>query len=401
MIKEKLLEPKEIINTLILILFISSFGQVASDLYLPSLPGIAQDLQVNVHWSQFTITLYMFGYSISQLIYGPLSDGLGRRVLILVGMLLGLIGSILCTISPDIWWLYAGRLLQGLGLGAGMALSRPMLRDLFSKETLAVYNSYLAIVSVVILSVGPILGGYIEYYIGWRFNFLFLSLYAFVLIIVFYLKVPETNPHLHPDHLKPAVILNNTITLISSFVFLRFTAAVFMTYAGILAWLTAAPIVLQEQAGLSPVEFGWLYVFSGLGFAVGGIINAWLVARLKIERMIFLGFFIQLIAGLFMIVTYWAGYFNVWVIIIPVTIYMVGSALIFPNASAGALSPFPKIAGTAGSIFGFLQILGGALSSALISLNKEENQLPMGIALLITAILAMWIFIITKNHNDV
>lgn len=80
---------------------------------------------------------------------------------------------------------------------------------------------------------------------------------------------------------------------------------------------------------------------------------------------------------------------------------MIGSSLIFPNASAGALSPFPKIAGTAGYIFGFLQILGGALSSALISLSKEENQPPMGIALLITAILAMWIFIITKNHNNV
>jgi DHA1 family bicyclomycin/chloramphenicol resistance-like MFS transporter/DHA1 family 2-module integral membrane pump EmrD-like MFS transporter len=193
--------------------------------------------------------------------------------------------------------LFFGRFLQGLGVGAANSLARPILRDLFEKEKLAIYNSYLAVSGVFILSIAPVLGGYIQHYAGWRYNFLFLSLYGFTIFCSYYVIVPETSQHHNKGNYKLKVILANANTLLKSPIFLRFSLCPLLTYAGILAWLTAAPIVLQDKVGLNSVQFGWLYIFSGIGFAIGAILNAKLVTRFGIDKMMELGFLCQLSAG--------------------------------------------------------------------------------------------------------
>lgn len=380
------------IGLLFITLLVSSLGQVTSDLYLPSLPSMAKSLSVDINWVQFTIAIYMVGFCISQLIYGPWSDAIGRRSPMLIGLFINFLGSLICWSSPNIYLLLLGRFIQGLGVGAGYSLARPMLRDLFEKETLAFYNSYLAISTVVILTIAPILGGYIQQYAGWRYNFLFLSIYGFLILYFFYLKTPETSKFHHQDNLKLNVILVNAKTLLKSPIFLRFSLCPLLAYAGILAWITEVPIVLQEKVGLTPVQFGWIYMFSGIGFAIGGFLNMKFVITLGIERMMNLGFLSQLIAGMLMLTFYLLGYINTTVIIIPILIFMMGSSLVFPNSSAGALTPFPKIAGTAGALFGFMQILGGAGASSLVALSHDQNQLPIAIAFIITALLSILIF---------
>ncbi|WP_419421376.1 multidrug effflux MFS transporter (plasmid) [Legionella sp. D16C41] len=382
------------ISIVVIILLVATLGQVASDLYLPSLPSIAIKLNINTSWIQMTLAIYMAGYSLSQLIYGPLSDAIGRRIPLIIGLSIAFIGGMVCYLSLEIHYLLIGRFLQGLGAGAGTSLARPILRDLFEKEKLAVYNSYLAISSVFILSAAPVLGGYIEQFLGWRYNFLFLSLYSFITLCFFYAKVSETNQHHCRDNLKLSKIINNIGCLFKSPVFLKFSLCLVLTYAGILAWLTAAPIVLQEKVGLTPVQFGWIYIFSGLGFALGGIINANYVTKFGINTMINFGFLCQFSAGLLMLLFYLLGYMNVYVIVTPIAIFMCGSSLVYPNSSAGALTPFPKIAETAGAIFGFMQILGGALSSSTIALVHHKSQLPIAIAFLITSLISILIFYI-------
>lgn len=380
------------IGLLFIILLVSSLGQVTSDLYLPSLPSMAKSLSVDINWIQFTIAIYMAGFCISQLVYGPWSDAIGRRTPLLIGLSINFIGSLICWLSPNIYLLFLGRFIQGLGVGAGYSLARPMLRDLFEKETLAVYNSYLAISTVVILTTAPILGGYIQQYAGWRYNFLFLSIYGFLILYFFYLKTPETSKFHHQDNFKIKVIIMNTKILLKNPIFLRFSLCPLLTYAGILAWITEAPIVLQEIVGLTPVQFGWLYIFSGIGFALGGFLNMKFVIKLGIERMMNIGFLSQLVAGFLMLLFYLLGYINTAVIVMPILLFMMGSSLVFPNSSAGALTPFPKIAGTAGALFGFMQILGGAGSSSLVALSHDQNQLPIAIAFIMTALLSILIF---------
>lgn len=393
---------KEIMNhnhrlhLLLIIIFISSLGQVSSDLYLPSLPNMANYFLVNSNWIQFTIAFYMSGFCMSQLVYGPWSDAVGRRLPLLAGLVINCIGSVICWLSPNIYLLFLGRLIQGLGVGAGYSLARPMLRDLFEKEILAFYNSFLAITTVVILTIAPILGGYIQQYFGWRYNFLFLSIYGFLILCLFYRKTPETSQFHHRDNFKIKVILMNTKLLLKSPIFLRYSLCPFLTYAGILAWITEVPIVLQESIGLSPVQFGWVYIFSGLGFSLGGFLNMKFVIRLGIELMMKIGVVFQLFAGILMLVFYYLEFFNTIVIVLPILFFMLGSSLVFPNSSAGALTPFPKIAGTAGALFGFMQILGGAIASSLIALTDRHDQLPIALAFIITASMSLFIFRVFK-----
>lgn len=398
MIKE--LNKKSINHTiglLIVILLISSLGQVTSDLYLPSLPNMAKSLNVDTHWIQFSIAIYMVGFSVSQLIYGPWSDAIGRRTPLLIGLSINFIGGLTCWFSPNIYMLFLGRFLQGLGVGAANSLARPILRDLFDKEKLAIYNSYLAVSAVFILSTAPVLGGYIQHYAGWRYNFLFLSLYGLLILCAYYCRVPETSQHHHKDNFKLQTVLINAKILVKNPIFLRFSLCPLLTYAGILAWLTAAPIVLQEKVGLNSVQFGWLYIFSGIGFATGSILNVKLVTRVGIDKMMELGFFCQLVAGGLMLIFYLLGYINTFVIIVPIILFMMGAGLVFPNSSAGALIPFPKIAGMAGALFGFVQILGGIISSSAIALAQDENQFPIAIAFITTALLSVLIFRVFKS----
>ncbi|STX29527.1 multidrug resistance protein, MFS superfamily [Legionella beliardensis] len=384
------------LQLLILIIFISSLGQINSDLYLPSLPNMANKLQVSTTWIQMTVVIYMVGFSVSQLVYGAWSDAIGRRKPLITGLVIVFLGSVLCCLAPTIHILLLGRFLQGLGAGAGLALTRPILRDLFENKKLAIYNSYLSISSVVVLSAAPILGGYIEHFAGWRYNFLFLSVYNFTILYLFYLKLPETSQYYHQDNFQPAIIFNNMMYLLKSNLFLKFVLPSLLTYAGILACMTALPIVLQGKVGLSPVQFGWLSILVGSGFAFGGFINARLVGIYGINAMMIFGFLSQFSAGLFMLVFYLLSYLNTWVIIIPIIIFMFGSSLVFPNSSTGALIPFPKIAGTAGAVFGFMQILGGAFASGLIAFFHDENQLPMAIAFLLTSVLSIILFYLLK-----
>lgn len=386
------------IDLLIIILLVSSLGQVTSDLYLPSLPDMAKSLDVNTPWIQFTIAIYMAGFCLSQLIYGPWSDAVGRRTPLLVGLSINFIGGLVCWFSPNIHLLFLGRFLQGLGVGAANSLARPILRDLFEKEKLAIYNSYLSVSSVFVLSTAPILGGYIQHYVGWRYNFLFLSTYGLFILFSYYSKVPETNQHHHQDNYKLKTILINAETLLKSPIFLRFSLCPLLTYAGILAWLTVAPIVLQEKVGLNSVQFGWLYIFSGIGFATGAFLNVKLVTRFGIDKMMELGFFCQLSAGGLMLFFYLLGYINTYVIIAPIILFMMGSSLVFPNSSTGALTPFPKIAGMAGALFGFVQILGGTISSSAVALTQNENQFPIAISFIIIALLSILVFRVFKSQ---
>jgi Bcr/CflA subfamily drug resistance transporter len=384
--------PPKLIFKLAVILMISSIGQVTSDLYLPSLPAMSKHLSVTTTAIQLTIAIYMIGFCLSQLIYGPLSDGIGRRKPILFGLSVSIVGGIICSVSDNIWLIYFGRFLQGLGVGSGTALARSILRDLFSDETLAKYNSYIAMASIVILAIAPILGGYIETYLGWRFNFIFLFFYGLTTLLLFYFKVDETNKHMHPENLGKTTLKKNFLLVLTNRSFIKFSLCPLLTYAGILAWLTAAPIILQNTIGLTPIEFGYIYLFSGIGFVTGGFINAKFVVAKGLQTMMQFGFSLQFIAGCLMLLSYYCDVLNTLVIIGPVMFYMMGSSMVFPNASSGALKDFPHIAGLAGAILGFMQILGGAISSNIFALVHEENQLPMSIAFMVTSCLGVLLF---------
>lgn len=375
----------------VIVTFISSLAQITADLYLPSIPAIAQDIHANINDVQFSISLYVVGLAVSPLIYGPVSDGIGRRKPLLFGSTICLIGGVICLFSEHIYVLNSGRLLQGLGAGAGATLIRPILRDLFSGEKLAKYGSYSALIGVGVLATAPLLGGYFQQYLGWRFSFAFLTFLSLISLLLVIFLVPETNQYLHTENLRFRTLKNNVTTLIKSPVFMGYSFCWLSTYGAILAWLTAGPVVLEKVVGISPVAFGWAYFFTGVAFAIGAIINAKYVTRLGIHRMLQFGLSCILVAGLAMLFSKILGFINTGVILGPAVLVLFGAPLIFPNTFAGAFQPFPKISGVAGALFESIGRLGGAIGSSLLAVSNNQNQLPMAYAFIISALLS-WFF---------
>lgn len=376
----------------ILLVLISTLGQVSSDLYLPSLPAIAENLGASFKAVKLTITAFMIGFAIAPLIYGPLSDGIGRHKPLLFGLSLCLLGTIICFSAQSIEILLIGRLCQGLGAGAGSSLFRSILRDLWSGAKLAKYGSYSALVGILGLAFAPLLGGYFQHYFGWRSNFIFLAVITFMALLCVIFIVPETNRYLHKDHLTAKKIKNNFFTLVSSPVFMSYSSINFLTYGAILAWLTSGPILLQKVLLLSPVDFGWIYAIVGIAFALGALLNSLFVVRFGTEFMLQFGMFCMLIAGCLLLGFKLLGYINVFVIVLPVMLLLFSVPIVFNNSFAGAFHPFPQIAGMVGALFGTMTTLGGAVTSSLLAFAPDKNQLPMAIVIVGCAVLSWGIY---------
>lgn len=366
-------------------------GQAASDVYLPAMPAIKAALGTTEHLIQLSLSLFMFGFAASHLIYGPLSDGAGRKKPLIIGTVICLIGTVICQETNNIILFIFGRFLQGAGAGASSTLYRSILRDVYSGNHLAKIGSIMGISRILILATSPLIGSYILHYFGWRACFTFILIYAGACLLgaIFTLKETNQYTHLHENTLKE--ILGHTKTLLSHPVFMGYSLCIMITFGGILAWLTVLPFILQTTIGLTPIQFGWVSAIAGLFFAVGGFANAMLVEKQGLNKMLKIGLIVMFIGGLVMLGFGLSHTMNTLVVIIPVIIYILGSSMIFANAYAGAFHPFPKIAGTAGAIFGFLQILGGAISSGIMSFTHTYNQTPLSIALIATAVVGFFI----------
>lgn len=376
---------------------LSCMGQVISDVYLPALPIISQDLNTSVHAIQLSISLYFYGFAGSHLIYGPISDSIGRKKPLAIGVLICLLGSLICQYASGIILFSLGRLLQGVGAGASAVLYRSILRDLYSGNQLAKVSSYLSIGRIFLLASSPLIGAYLLHFFNWHAIFLFLFIYSSVCLLGTLVLLKETNDYTYLHKIAIYDILKNSWTILKSPIFMGYAICIMLTFGGILAWLTVLPIVLQKTLGLSAIVFGWIAALAGLSFAIGGFINAFLVNRLGINVMLNSGLLTMLVAGIIMLILGLLNFVNVVAIMIPVIIFIIGSSMVFPNAYAGAFHPFPKIAGTASAIFGFLQMLGGAISSTLMSYAHTYNQIPLAITLISVPLLGLFFILLTTR----
>lgn len=366
-----------------IILLIASVGQVTSDLYLASLPEITQKLQTTSTLAQLTLSLYMYGFALSQLFYGPVSDGVGRKKPLLLGLVLLLAGTVVCVLSHSIDALIVGRFFQGLGAACGIALSRSILRDSFSDEALAKFSSYLASANVAIMASSPLLGSYIQEFFGWRANFIFLIVYIILIMLLIFIKFEESSQHHHISNLSFGKLSNNFLQVVTSSSYWCFGVMIFVTYGSIMAWMTAGPILLQDRFLFTPVEFGWVAFLTGAMYAVGGIVNARLLNHFSSHSLLFVGFLVMLVAAILLSIT--AGTAKPYLFIILITALIASTSFVFANAYANAMTPFGKIAGIAGSLFGFAQIIGGAVSSTIVAHLHERSWLPLSILLCVLA----------------
>lgn len=366
-----------------IILLLASLAHITADMYVPSLPIIKEAFKTNVTVIQYTLTVFMLGFGLAHLVFGPLSDRIGRRKPILIGIALSILGSILCLLSFSVKAFLIGRFLQGVGVAVCNSVGRSLVRDLMTGPRLAKISSYLGMIIVFVTATAPTLGGYIQHYFNWRVVFLFLFAYT-VLVWFFTWKVlPETNLNLDPHATTPKKLIKNYLTVITNKTFLSYTLCVTFAYAGIISYVTSGPFLLQTVIGLTPVEYGWFAFITGGAIFLSFLINSRLVLRVGIDALVFSGSSLMFLGGLIMTIFGYLNILSTFVIIVPVAIFCLGAGFNFANASAGAFQPFRNLAGSAGAIFGCLQILGAATASALIAKLHFNNQIPLGLILIV------------------
>lgn len=387
-------------SLLILILAMIALMQLSVDLYTPSFPAIQSSLNTTLSAVQISLSLFMLGFSCSHPVFGPLSDRIGRKKPIIAGISIHALGSFICIFSPTIAVLIIGRFLQGFGIGCCNSVGRSLARDLLSSNRLAQVGAQIGMASVIFLALSPMIGGYIQDYLGWRFGFILLFLMALVLIVAVIFFLPETN--LKPDPAATTIqsMKRNYHTLLVSPVFMGYTLCACFAGAGIVAYLAIAPFLLQEVYGLTPVEFGWLaFIIAGSIF-FSGLLNQLLVMKKGIPLMLFCGCIMMFVGGVLMLLFDVLGLIQVETLMLAVAIFCIGAGLTFMNAFAGAFDPFPHIAGTTGALYGFMQDLTAALVSIVIAIISITNAVILGLVLTLLSILSICSYrFLIQNHK--
>ncbi|MBV8536296.1 MAG: multidrug effflux MFS transporter [Alphaproteobacteria bacterium] len=368
----------------------ASLGLLASSIYVPSIPDIARELAVPVGLVQLTMTVFLASYGVAMLVIGPLSDRFGRRRVMLTGILLCLAASLVCAAAPDIATLIVGRAFQAFGGCAGVVIARAMVRDLFDREQVARAMAVVASAVTIVPIAGPVLGGYVHVWLGWRANFIIVALGGLALFAMVAMRMPETNVNLQNQASLFRGLVSSFVTLLRARRFLAYALVTGCGGAAYYAFAAAAPVVFIERFHVSPDVYGIYAASASGGFMLGSVASSRFSVRLGADWFIRLGGWVQIGAGAAMVGLAAAGYATPWAVVPPIFLMGVANGLYMPNAFAGGVSIQPHLAGAAAGLAGFVQMFGAGVATAVMASSALETAIPMGLViggagLLITA----------------
>lgn len=390
-------EKLKILAVLILVACLSGF---TSDIYIPSFLSMTVDLNSTLTGVQQSMSAFMIFLAISQFVYGPLSEVIGRRPTLLIGVLIMIAGSIVCTSSESITQLMLGRFVQGAGAGACACLWRAIFRDMFNSQQIAKYGGYLGVAMVYIVAASPFLGGYLEIYSGWRASFIATILYGLIIFFLIYAILPETNTKRTAERLSMKFFCNAYGQLLRSSVFMGYSLCVFFTYGAFFSWFIVGPVVCALYFKLSPENFGLLNLaLGGSAMAIGGIFNARYVARFGQDVMLRLGWGLIISSAFFTLILDLLSYLTFFPFLVCIFIFLFGATLIWPNSFSRAFAPFGSIAGYAGSLYSSMQLGGGAIIGWMSAFIPDDRAYPLAIVFIIAAFSAWFLFEYFAKEN--
>jgi DHA1 family bicyclomycin/chloramphenicol resistance-like MFS transporter len=354
-----------------------AFSIAALDVYIPSMPAMALDLATDAPMVLLTMGGFLAAYAPAQLIAGPLSDRFGRRKVLVGGTAVYIAASIACAYAATIEALIALRLVQAVGACVGPIVGRAMVRDLHELAEAARVLSYVGMALMVAPILAPIVGAWIEVNLGWRWNFGFMAAFAGVALVAALAFLPETNPNPDRTALQPARMVGNYRIILGDVRFVGYALAIAFAFGGVFSFITASAFILIDLLGFGPQEFSFLFGLCTVGYLAGSFCSTRLTPRRGLDRTILYGTFIYGAASALLAAFAVAGLFNVFVICGPMIGLTFGAGLVVPNAQAGAMAPFPRMAGAAVAMTGFLMMAGAAATGLIVGWLYDGTQMPM------------------------
>ena len=352
---------------------------LGTDLYVPALPAVAEALRAPVAAAQLTLTTYFVGLALGQLLWGPLSDRYGRKPVLVAGLALMLAASLAGAFVDSIAALSAARLVQGLAMSSGAVVTRSIVRDLYSHERAARLLARITIVFSIVPIAAPLAGAGLTSLAGWSSVFWSWTAISALLLLAVATRLAETVPATRRSA-HPVQIARTFATILGDRRFLAPFVLVLCSHVGILAWVSNSAFTLVDGLGASVVQYGLMFAAVMLGQISGAWASSRLVLRLGIDRLLRAGAGLMCAAGLVVAALAWGGVAHWLAVVLPFAVFLFGTALIVPNATAAAISPFPASAGAASSLIGAIGFTAGALVSSVLGAAYDGSARPLASA---------------------
>ncbi|HEI8868710.1 multidrug efflux MFS transporter EmrD [Serratia sp. AKBS12] len=370
-------------HLLVMLILLVAVGQMAQTIYVPTIADIAHDLSVRNGAVQRVMAAYLMTYGFSQLIYGPLSDRIGRRPVILAGMMIFIVGAAGALMASSLTMLVAASAIQGMGTGVAGVMARTMPRDLYAGSALRYANSLLNMGILVSPLLAPVIGGALAMMFGWRACYAFLLVLCLGVAFAMFRWLPETRP----QQTEKRRMLASFRQLLGDGTFSCYLVMLIGALAGIAVFEASCGVLMGGVLGLSGLTVSILFILP----IPAAFFGAWYAGRdgKTFHSLMWHSVISCLLAGLMMWIPGWFGVMNIWTLIVPAALFFFGAGMLFPLATTGAMEPFPYLAGAAGALVGGMQNMGSGLATWLSAMLPQTGQFSLGLLMFAMALLIL------------
>ena len=378
---------------------LSTVGPFATDLYLPALPTVARDLGATTQAIALTVTTFLAGLALGQLIAGPLSDTYGRRRPLIAGLAVFTAASLVSALAPTVGVLAGVRLVQGLAGASGVAIANAVVTDYARGRQAARLLSRLALISGMAPIVAPLIGAQLLRVTSWRGIFIVLAGIGLVLLasVVFGLRESLPRESRTASGLRP--VLQTGALLTRDLRFMGYTLTSALPFMGFFGYLAASSFVYQDIYGASPVLFSVLFSINAVGMLGASQLNHRLLARFSTRQLLGAGLTAGALAGICVLVVTAIGGLGIPALAIPLFVFVASIGMVIPNSTALALSLHPDVAGSASAYFGTLRLGLGALATPLVGIGGAVSGMPMALLMAVSSTAALVLFVFVARYT--
>ena len=373
---------------IVLLAATSALGPASMQILLPALPVIKETFEVSTEVAQLTLSLSMLAIALGTLFYGPLSDKYGRKPVMLLGLSITLVGSVFCFVANTIELLIVERFIQAFGAAVGLVLARAIVRDVYGAQEAARVIATLVMVMVVAPMLSPALGGELMLRLGWESVFVVIAIACILISLLLFKNLPETLKEPVP-FTGVASMIGNYARLFQSRAFCGYAFCVTFVSVLFFSFISAVPEIMVSVMKRPPNEYGYYFIMIPIGFMAGNYFARHFGRSMELNRMISIGASLGVTGVSLAIVLQLIGFHQPIALFAPIALAVFGNGISLPNAQAAAINEFPKFAGSASGLTGFLQMFFSAIAAQLVAVIFNGTVYPLLILMLTASILSL------------
>ncbi|MEN5038220.1 MFS transporter [Pseudomonas sp. TWI929] len=376
-----------------LLILLCLLGVFPLDVILPSFPALADELHVESRQIAYSVSFFAFGVALAQVVIGPLSDGMGRKSLLLAGLGVSIAGAVGCVFSTRYETFMAFRLLQALGCGS-FVLGQALVQDLYRDKQRNAMRILLTSASGLFISLSPVAGAFLQHSFGWKGSFVVFAFIAVIVLCLTYALLQDK-----PASCGRTLGMRSYLIMLRDTTFLAHAMLSSLAFACHFSFIVIAPLVLMDRLGLTPYQFSIAFIAYGLAYVAGGAAATHLNNRVSPQAQIKTGFLLIAVGGITLVIWEQVAGLTVVGLLLPMIICTTGTTLVRPAATTQALGRYPQQAGAAASLNTTWLFAGGGLAGSLVA--GVESALPMSLGLLfLSASLCGWLLLACIKDNE-